>query len=63
MGKTESMKELFGVPKLKKDGTPGNVLVLPAIDEIQTRPEMRQRFIKYSADDAQVRPQASIDNI
>lgn len=48
------MKELFGVPKLKKDGTPGNVLVLPPIDEIQTRPDMRKEFIKYSAYDAQV---------
>ncbi|CAM9700305.1 unnamed protein product, partial [Ectocarpus sp. 13 AM-2016] len=47
------MKELFGIPKLKKDGTPGNLLVLPPIDEIQTRPEVRPRFIEYSAYDAQ----------
>lgn len=47
------MKELFGVAKLKKDGTPGNVFVLPPIDEIQTNPEVRQEFIAYSAYDAQ----------
>lgn len=50
----QPMKELFGVPKLKKDGTPGNVLNLPPIDEIQTRPDMRENFIKYSAYDAKV---------
>lgn len=49
------MKELFGVPKMKKDGTPGSMLVLPPIDEIQTNPAMRARFIEYSAYDAQVR--------
>ncbi|CAM9132669.1 unnamed protein product [Ascophyllum nodosum] len=49
-----SMKELFGVPKLKMDGTPGSLKVLPAIDHIQTNPEMRLEFIKYSAYDAQV---------
>ncbi|CAN0390211.1 unnamed protein product [Hapterophycus canaliculatus] len=49
------MKELFGVPKMKKDGTPGSMLVLPPIDEIQANPAMRARFIEYSAYDAQVR--------
>lgn len=49
------MKELFGVPKLKKDGTPGSLVELPPIDEIQTRPDMRLDFIKYSAYDAQVK--------
>lgn len=48
------MKELFGVAKLKKDGTPGNLFVLPPIDEIQTHDDMREEFIKYSAYDAQV---------
>ncbi|CAM9543134.1 unnamed protein product [Scytosiphon promiscuus] len=47
------MKQLFGVPKMKKDGTPGSMLVLPPIDEIQTNPTMRARFIEYSAYDAQ----------
>ena len=51
------MKELFGVPKLKKDGTPGSLVELPPIDEIQTRPDMRNDFIWYSAYDAQVKTQ------
>ncbi|CAN0360349.1 unnamed protein product, partial [Discosporangium mesarthrocarpum] len=51
--KKTPMKELFGVPKIKKDGTPGNVKVLPAMDEIQDDPNMRPDWIKYSAYDAQ----------
>uniref|UniRef100_A0A7S2RII9 DNA-directed DNA polymerase family A palm domain-containing protein n=1 Tax=Mucochytrium quahogii TaxID=96639 RepID=A0A7S2RII9_9STRA len=47
-----AMKDLFGVPKLKKDGTPGKVKTLPSIGTIQADPESRDRFIKYACDDA-----------
>jgi len=47
-----SMKEIFGIPKLKKDGTPSKVKVLPAIEEIQMNPDSRDAWIQYSARDA-----------
>ena len=47
-----SMKELFGVAKLKKDGTPSLVKVLPGMEEIQSNPESREGWIQYSARDA-----------
>ncbi|CAM9468731.1 unnamed protein product [Chrysoparadoxa australica] len=49
-----SMKEIFGVPKLKKDGTPGAILMLPPMDELQRDPQFRPDWIKYSAKDAEV---------
>ncbi|CAM9558280.1 unnamed protein product [Pylaiella littoralis] len=52
-GKKTPMMELFGVPKPKRDGSPGSLKVLPPIDEIQTNPEMRNEFIWYSAYDAE----------
>ena len=37
------MKELFGRPRLRKDGTPGKVLDMPSVEELQldsmTRPD------------------------
>lgn len=47
------MKKIFGKPKLKKDGTPGKTLILPPIEEIQEDKESRDRWIEYSALDAQ----------
>ncbi len=47
------MKKIFGKPKLKKDGTPGKTMILPPIEEIQEDPESRDRWIEYSALDAQ----------
>ena len=46
------MIDLFGVPKLRKDGTPSKVKVLPPIDELQQMSEFRDNFIQYSARDA-----------
>jgi len=46
------MKELFGVPRLKRDGSEGKVKDLPAIETIQTNPESRDLWIQYSARDA-----------
>jgi DNA polymerase-1 len=47
------MKELFGVPVLKKDGTPGKKVELPPVDELQTNPLTRSEWIGYSVYDAQ----------
>lgn len=46
------MIDLFGVAKLKKDGTEGKVKTLPPIREIQESPEHREDWIWYSALDA-----------
>uniref|UniRef100_A0A7S4EZM0 DNA-directed DNA polymerase family A palm domain-containing protein n=1 Tax=Chrysotila carterae TaxID=13221 RepID=A0A7S4EZM0_CHRCT len=47
------MKEIFGVPSKKKDGTAGRTIVLPPVDELQTSPMTRGEWIKYSVYDAQ----------
>tara|TARA_B110000208_G_scaffold131611_1_gene159482 strand:+ start:143 stop:2242 length:2100 start_codon:yes stop_codon:yes gene_type:complete len=47
-----SMKELFGAPVLKKDGTPGKLRQIPPIDEIQRSAELRADWIRYSTLDA-----------
>lgn len=47
-----SMKEIFGVPKLKKDGTVSKVKSLPDLKEVQVSPEHRDAWIEYSARDA-----------
>lgn len=47
-----SMKTLFGVAKPKKDGTPGKLKELPPLRELQSDPETRPRWIRYSAVDA-----------
>ncbi|CAK4855963.1 unnamed protein product [Aphanomyces euteiches] len=47
------MKELFGVPKLKKDGSPGKERLLPLVQELQRFPEFRERWIRYSVYDAE----------
>jgi DNA polymerase I len=46
------MKMLFGRNKLKKDGTPGKLTVLPPMEELQTDPDTRWRWIKYAGYDA-----------
>ncbi|CEG44529.1 mitochondrial dna polymerase a [Plasmopara halstedii] len=47
------MKELFGIPKLKKDGTKGKEKIMPKVEELQRFPEFRQRWIRYSVYDAE----------
>ncbi|OQS03587.1 DNA polymerase I [Thraustotheca clavata] len=47
------MKEIFGVPKLKKDGSAGKELLLPLVEDLQRFPEFRERWIRYSAYDAE----------
>lgn len=47
------MKELFGIPKLKKDGSAGKERIMPTVEELQRFPEFRQRWIRYSVYDAE----------
>eukprot|EP00934_Nitzschia_sp_Nitz4_P000646 Nitzschia sp. Nitz4//scaffold76_size158648//152025//155439//NITZ4_002573-RA/size158648-snap-gene-0.316-mRNA-1//-1//CDS//3329557926//646//frame0 len=47
------MKELFGVPRLRKDGTPGSIIDIPPVEVLQRDPRFRSNFIKYSCDDAE----------
>jgi len=47
------MIELFGIPVLKKDGTPGKKLELPPVEELQNNPATRGDWIGYSVYDAQ----------
>ena len=53
MRSKRSMKKIFGKAKLKKDGTPGKTMILPPVEEIQEDPESRDKWIEYSALDAQ----------
>ena len=46
------MKEIFGVPRIRKDGTPGSILDIPPIDVLQRDPKFRKNFIDYSCYDA-----------
>jgi len=46
------MKQIFGVPILKKDGTPGLKVELPPVEELQNAPMTRPDWIQYSAYDS-----------
>ena len=47
------MKEIFGVPRLRKDGTPGSIIDLPPVEVMQRDPQFRVDWIRYSAYDAE----------
>jgi len=47
-----SMKELFGVAKLKKDGGESKIKELPDMRVLQNDPATREKWIEYSARDA-----------
>lgn len=47
------MKEIFGVPRLRKDGTPGSIVDIPPVELLQRDPRFRQAWIMYSAYDAE----------
>ncbi len=47
-----NMKELFGVPNIKKDGTEGKNISIPPIEMLQRLPETRDKFVHYSSLDA-----------
>ncbi|KAL3924313.1 MAG: hypothetical protein SGILL_001123 [Bacillariaceae sp.] len=46
------MKEIFGVPRIKKDGTPGSLVDVPPVEVLQRDPKFRKNFIQYSCYDA-----------
>ena len=46
------MKEIFGVARIKKDGSPGSLVDVPPIEVLQRDPEFRKNFIAYSCYDA-----------
>jgi len=50
--KMASMKDLFGRAKLRKDNTPGSIKEIPRVEELQESADTRNKWIKYSADDA-----------
>jgi len=47
------IKEIFGVNRLKKDGTQGAILNLPPVQVLQRHPDSRNQWIVYSAFDAE----------
>ena len=47
------MKEIFGVPRLRKDGTPGSIVDIPPIEVMQRDHRFRKSWIMYSAYDAE----------
>ena len=47
------MKEIFGVARLRKDGTPGSLIDLPPVEVLQRDPKFRLQWIVYSAYDAE----------
>ena len=46
------MKEIFGVKRLRKDGTEGSLVDIPPVEVIQRDPKHRERWIQYSSYDA-----------
>lgn len=48
----KSMKELFGVPRLRKDGSEGSLVDIPPVEEMQRNPRHREQWIQYSCRDA-----------
>ncbi len=47
------MKEVFGKPKLKKDGTPGKDILVPSTLELQTNPKHFGKWVDYSTYDTE----------
>lgn len=47
-----SMKELFGVPRTRKDGSEGSLVDIPPVEVMQRDPRHRQKWIEYSCKDA-----------
>lgn len=48
----KSMKELFGVPRVRKDGTEGSLVDIPPVEVMQRDPKHRGKWIDYSCKDA-----------
>lgn len=47
-----SMKELFGVPRIRKDGSEGSLVDIPPVEVMQRDPRHREKWIEYSCKDA-----------
>jgi hypothetical protein len=47
------MKEIFGIKRLRKDGSEGSLVDVPAIEILQRDPQFRSNFIMYSCYDAE----------
>ena len=47
------MKEIFGVKRLRKDGTEGSLVDVPPVQVLQRDPQFRANFIMYSCYDAE----------
>jgi DNA polymerase I-like protein with 3'-5' exonuclease and polymerase domains len=49
----EPMKKIFGIKRLRKDGSEGLVMDVPPVETLQRDPMHRPNWIKYSAYDAE----------
>jgi SAP domain/3'-5' exonuclease len=47
------MKEIFGIPRTRKDGSAGNIIDLPPVEVLQRTPKYRKPWIRYSCYDAE----------
>jgi hypothetical protein len=47
------MKEIFGVARLRKDGSAGSMIDVPPVEVLQRDPRFRKQWIVYSAYDAE----------
>jgi len=47
------MKEIFGVARLRKDGSEGSLVDIPPVEILQRDPRYRRQWIEYSAFDAE----------
>ena len=47
------MKEIFGVARLRKDGSEGSLIDVPPVEVLQRDPRFRKQWIIYSAYDAE----------
>lgn len=47
------MKEIFGVARLRKDGTPGSLIDIPPVEVLQRDPKFRSKWIMYSCYDSE----------
>jgi len=47
------MKEIFGVARLRKDGSEGSLVDVPPVEVLQRDPRFRMQWIVYSAFDAE----------
>ena len=49
----QPMKEIFGVKRLRKDGSEGSLVDIPSVEILQRDPRFRPKWIEYSCYDAQ----------